>query len=45
VKVLEREERNGKDKGKGAKAAPKTAEKPRAAKKTSARKKASKEEA
>ena len=45
VKVLEREERNGKDKGKGAKAA-KSADKPKAAKKTSARKKASaKEEA
>ena len=46
VKVLEREQRNGKDKGAAAKAAPKSADKPKAAaKKTSARKKASKEEA
>ncbi len=45
VKVLEREQRNGKETGKGAKAAPKTADKATAAKKTSARKKASKEEA
>jgi large subunit ribosomal protein L24 len=46
VKVLEREQRSGKDAGKGAKAAPTSADKPKAAaKKASARKKASKEEA
>ena len=44
VKVLERGERDGKDKGKGAKAASTPAEKPKAAKKTSARKKASTQE-
>ena len=43
VKVLERAERNGKDKGKGAKASAKSADKPKAAKKTAARKKASAE--
>ncbi len=42
VKVLERVERNGKDKGKGAKASAKSADKPKAAaKKASAKKKAS----
>ena len=47
VKVLERAEKNGKEKGKGeTKAAAKKADKPNAAKKTSAKKKASpKEEA
>ncbi len=45
VKVLEREEKNGKDKGKGAKAAPKSADKPKAAAKKTSRKKASTEEA
>src|SRR4051794_1636408 len=43
VKVLERAEKNGKEKGKGAKAA-KSTDKPKAAKKTSAKKKASKED-
>lgn len=44
VKVLERTEKNGKDKAKGAKAA-KSADKPKAAtKKTSSRKKTAKEE-
>jgi large subunit ribosomal protein L24 len=48
VKVVERGDRNGKDKGKAAKSAekPKAADKPKAAaKKTSSRKKATKEEA
>ena len=45
VKVLERAEKNGKDKGKGEKKAAKSADKPKAAKKTSAKKKASKEDA
>ncbi|MDQ6861007.1 MAG: 50S ribosomal protein L24 [Verrucomicrobiota bacterium] len=44
VKVIERAEKNGKDKDKGAKTA-KSADKPKAAKKTSAKKKASKEDA
>lgn len=45
VKVLERAERNGKDKGKAEKtASAKTADKPKAARKTSARKKASSKE-
>ena len=45
VKVLERGEKNGKDKGKGEKKAAKSTDKPKAAKKTSAKKKASKEDA
>ena len=46
VKVLEREQKNGKDKAKAEKPAAKSAAKPKAAaKKTTARKKASKEEA
>ena len=46
VKVLEREQRNGKDKAKAEKPAAKSAAKPKAAaKKTSSRKKASKEDA
>ena len=46
VKVLEREQKNGKDKAKAEKPAAKSAAKPKAAaKKTSARKKASKEDA
>src|SRR3712207_6252351 len=45
VKVLEREQKNGKDKRAGAKAAAKSADKPKAAAKKTSRKKASKEDA